>query len=110
MKTLNGLQTNAAVLEEASKSGTARQRRSRELSRVVDFLKRIGLKTSDLDRLNAIHITGTKGKVCFVVNLSDIFIECLHCNPGLRVCYIRENSSNVWIEDRILLVSLVLEG
>ncbi|XP_064395297.1 folylpolyglutamate synthase, mitochondrial-like [Halichondria panicea] len=61
VETLNGLQTNASVLEKVSKSATG-QRRSRELHEVVTFLKRIGLETSNLDQLNAIHVTGTKGK------------------------------------------------
>lgn len=62
MATLNSLQTNAAVLEEARKDNN-RERRSNELWRMYEFLERVGLQAKDLDTLNAIHVTGTKGKV-----------------------------------------------
>ncbi len=77
METLNGLQTNAAVLEKVSKSATG-QRRSRELHEVVTFLKRIGLDTSNLDQLNAIHVTGTKGKVEFSKNYVLYMVYIAH--------------------------------
>ncbi|KIY49346.1 FolC bifunctional protein [Fistulina hepatica ATCC 64428] len=55
---LNTLQSNAAALEAARASG----RRSNELYMMVDYLERLGYSTSDLNKLNVIHITGTKGK------------------------------------------------
>ena len=71
VETLNGLQTNAAFLEKASKSKPD-ERRPREMHEVITFLERIGLETSDLDRLNAIHVTGTKGKVLFHCSLCSV--------------------------------------
>ncbi|KZT12772.1 FolC bifunctional protein [Laetiporus sulphureus 93-53] len=57
---LNSLQSNAAALEAVRASGG----RLSELAipEMVEYLNRIGYSTSDLNRLNVIHITGTKGK------------------------------------------------
>ncbi|XP_070845393.1 folylpolyglutamate synthase, mitochondrial-like [Chaetodon trifascialis] len=57
--TLNTLQTNASALEQV------RQERSHpqlQLQAMIGFLERAGLTVEDLDRLNIIHVTGTKGK------------------------------------------------
>ncbi|OBZ76075.1 Folylpolyglutamate synthase [Grifola frondosa] len=57
---LNSLQSNAAVLEALRASGG----RSSEFAipEMLEYLGRIGYSPSDLNRLNVIHITGTKGK------------------------------------------------
>jgi len=61
---LNSLQTNASVLEQVRQERRARGRlHSAELSKMLQYLERTGLKVEDLDRMNAIHVTGTKGKV-----------------------------------------------
>ncbi|KAI8903948.1 Mur ligase, partial [Powellomyces hirtus] len=57
---LNGLQTNARLLEALRKSGQAMNQRS--IPEMRQFIERLGYKVSDLDRLNAIHVAGTKGK------------------------------------------------
>lgn len=57
---LNSLQSNAATIEAIRKSG----RTVNELNEpeMTEYLERIGHKKSDLDGINIIHITGTKGK------------------------------------------------
>ncbi|KAI9466907.1 Mur ligase [Lactarius psammicola] len=57
---LNTLQSNAATLEAVKASGG----RNSELTipEMVDYLDRIGYKREDLNSLNIIHVTGTKGK------------------------------------------------
>ncbi|XP_033503368.1 folylpolyglutamate synthase, mitochondrial [Epinephelus lanceolatus] len=57
--TLNTLQTNASCLEQV------RQERSNpqlQLQAMRGFLERSGLTVEELDHLNIIHVTGTKGK------------------------------------------------
>ncbi|WFC99224.1 tetrahydrofolate synthase [Malassezia yamatoensis] len=57
---LNSLQSNAATIEAIRKSGkTVNELNEPEM---VEYLARIGHPRSALDRLNALHITGTKGK------------------------------------------------
>ncbi|KAF9969229.1 Folylpolyglutamate synthetase [Actinomortierella ambigua] len=57
---LNGLQTNFAVLEAVRKSGGSINTHS--LGEVIAFVERAGYKPEDLNDLNFIHVTGTKGK------------------------------------------------
>ncbi|KAK4050744.1 Folylpolyglutamate synthetase [Microbotryomycetes sp. JL221] len=57
---LNSLQSNAQVIESIRKSGG--KGGEHQMVEGVEYLKRIGYKPSDLDRLNVLHITGTKGK------------------------------------------------
>ncbi|XP_025915563.1 folylpolyglutamate synthase, mitochondrial [Apteryx rowi] len=59
IRTLNTLQTNASYLEQVKRErGDPRA----QLEAMKGFLERSGLKVEDLDRLNIIHVTGTKGK------------------------------------------------
>ncbi|SPO28116.1 related to tetrahydrofolylpolyglutamate synthase (met6+) [Ustilago trichophora] len=57
---LNSLQSNAATIEALRKSGG--RLLDFAIPEMVEYLQRIGYTTSDLNRLNVIHITGTKGK------------------------------------------------
>lgn len=57
---LNGLQTNASVLEEIRRTGD--QNPGARLAAFRQCAEGIGLQGSRLDQLNAIHVTGTKGK------------------------------------------------
>ncbi|KAH9938593.1 FolC bifunctional protein [Fomitopsis serialis] len=57
---LNSLQSNAATLE-ALRTGKSRMD-SLAIPEMVEYLGRIGYTAKDLNRLNVIHITGTKGK------------------------------------------------
>ncbi|KAM3589014.1 Folylpolyglutamate synthetase [Umbelopsis sp. WA50703] len=55
-----GLQTNAATLDALRKAGPRMNDKS--LPEMRDYLRRIGYKPTDLNKLNLIHVTGTKGK------------------------------------------------
>ncbi|KAG2184171.1 hypothetical protein INT44_009186 [Umbelopsis vinacea] len=55
-----GLQTNAAVLDALRKAGPRMNDKS--LPEMRDYLRRIGYEPKDLDCMNIIHVTGTKGK------------------------------------------------
>uniref|UniRef100_A0A3P8YY72 Folylpolyglutamate synthase n=1 Tax=Esox lucius TaxID=8010 RepID=A0A3P8YY72_ESOLU len=57
--TLNTLQTNASLLEQVRRE---RGNPQLQLQAMRGFLERAGLSVEDLDHLNIIHVTGTKGK------------------------------------------------
>ncbi|XP_039177373.1 folylpolyglutamate synthase, mitochondrial isoform X3 [Crotalus tigris] len=59
IRTLNTLQTNASYLEQVKKERGDPQL---QLQAMAGFLERTGLKVEDLNQLNIIHVTGTKGK------------------------------------------------
>ncbi|KAM6431555.1 folylpolyglutamate synthase, mitochondrial isoform 2-T2 [Liasis olivaceus] len=59
IRTLNTLQTNASYLEQVKRERGDPQM---QLQAMSVFLERTGLKVEDLDQLNIIHVTGTKGK------------------------------------------------
>ncbi|KXN86406.1 Folylpolyglutamate synthase [Leucoagaricus sp. SymC.cos] len=57
---LNSLQSNAATLEAVRASGGRLSESA--IPEMLEYLERIGYSPSDLNALNVIHITGTKGK------------------------------------------------
>ncbi|XP_044029689.1 folylpolyglutamate synthase, mitochondrial isoform X2 [Siniperca chuatsi] len=57
--TLNTLQTNASALEQVRRE---RSHPQLQLQAMRAFLERAGLTVEELDHLNIIHVTGTKGK------------------------------------------------
>ncbi|XP_029025716.1 folylpolyglutamate synthase, mitochondrial [Betta splendens] len=57
--TLNTLQTNASALEQVRRE---RSNPEVQLQAMKGFLKRAGITVKELDHLNIIHVTGTKGK------------------------------------------------
>ncbi|KAF9403389.1 Folylpolyglutamate synthetase [Mortierella sp. AD011] len=57
---LNGLQTNFAVLEAVRNSGGSSNRNA--IPEMINYVQRSGYNPEDMDELNLIHVTGTKGK------------------------------------------------
>ncbi|KAJ7276543.1 FolC bifunctional protein [Mycena haematopus] len=57
---LNSLQSNAAVLEQVRASGGRSS--AFAIPEMIEYLNIISYKPADLNALNVIHITGTKGK------------------------------------------------
>ncbi|CAN9504754.1 unnamed protein product [Ophioblennius macclurei] len=57
--TLNTLQTNASALEQVR---LERGLPELQLQAMISFLNRAGMTVEELDHLNIIHVTGTKGK------------------------------------------------
>ncbi|KAJ7409816.1 Folylpolyglutamate synthase, mitochondrial [Pitangus sulphuratus] len=76
VRMLNTLQTNASYLEQVKRERGDPQV---QLEAMRGFLERSGLKVEDLDRLNIIHVTGTKGK-----GSACAFTERILRNCGLK--------------------------
>ncbi|KAM4695810.1 folylpolyglutamate synthase, mitochondrial isoform 2-T2 [Rhinophrynus dorsalis] len=76
IRTLNTLQTNASYLEQVKRMRNDPQE---QLQMMRTFLERSGLQVEDLDQLNIIHVTGTKGK-----GSTCAFTEQILRNYGLK--------------------------
>ncbi|KLT38982.1 FolC bifunctional protein [Cutaneotrichosporon oleaginosum] len=60
IRLLNTCQSNAATIEAIRKSGGRLNEWG--IKEMLDYLRRIGYQPDDLNKLNVVHITGTKGK------------------------------------------------
>ncbi|KAL0091121.1 Mur ligase [Phycomyces blakesleeanus] len=76
---INSLQTNASLLEKLRKAGP----RANELSlpEMRDYFKRIGYEVKTFDKLNVIHVTGTKGKGSTSAITQSILRNCSDEKP-----------------------------
>ncbi|KAB8265910.1 Mur ligase [Aspergillus pseudonomiae] len=72
---LNSLQTNFAVVQQLRESGDRRQMNLRSLPETIEWLRRIGYQPSDLNRLNPVHVAGTKGKGSTSAFISSILSQ-----------------------------------
>ncbi|KAG6911229.1 hypothetical protein DXG01_003096 [Tephrocybe rancida] len=78
---LNSLQSNAAALEAARASGSSRLSEF-AIPEMLEYLGRIGYTPKDLNALNVIHITGTKGKGSTSAFTNSILCHAL---PNARI-------------------------
>uniref|UniRef100_A0A8C5URC6 Folylpolyglutamate synthase n=1 Tax=Microcebus murinus TaxID=30608 RepID=A0A8C5URC6_MICMU len=76
VRMLNTLQTNAGYLEQVKRQRGDPQT---QLEAMEQYLARSGLQVEDLDGLNIIHVTGTKGK-----GSTCAFTECILRSYGLK--------------------------
>ncbi|XP_006460222.1 hypothetical protein AGABI2DRAFT_150186 [Agaricus bisporus var. bisporus H97] len=77
---LNSLQSNAATLEAVRASGGRLSEFA--IPEMLEYLERIGYFPDDLNKLNIIHITGTKGK-----GSTSAFVNSIlqHTKPSWKV-------------------------
>ncbi|GAB7355800.1 hypothetical protein MBLNU459_g6477t1 [Dothideomycetes sp. NU459] len=57
---LNTLQSNFSVVDAIRKSGRGMNKNA--IPEMIEWVRRLGYEPSDFDKLNAIHVAGTKGK------------------------------------------------
>ncbi|XP_075865174.1 folylpolyglutamate synthase, mitochondrial isoform X2 [Microcebus murinus] len=81
VRMLNTLQTNAGYLEQVKRQRGDPQT---QLEAMEQYLARSGLQVEDLDGLNIIHVTGTKGK-----GSTCAFTECILRSYGLKTGFFR---------------------
>ncbi|XP_066994340.2 folylpolyglutamate synthase, mitochondrial isoform X2 [Anabrus simplex] len=63
VKTLNSLQTNAALLQEYMNGGQrSHAEQTKKMEETLKYLSRCGVTLEQLDDLSVIHVSGTKGK------------------------------------------------
>ncbi|KAK5074144.1 hypothetical protein LTS08_005103 [Lithohypha guttulata] len=72
---LNSLQTNFAIVDAIRKSG--RKMNEQAIPEMVEWCRKIGYQPSDFDKLNTIHIAGTKGKGSTSAFISSILTKYL---------------------------------
>ncbi|KAF1343600.1 Mur ligase [Delphinella strobiligena] len=92
---LNTLQSNFSIVDAIRKSGKGMNQNA--IPEMIQWVKRIGYEPSDFDKLNAIHVAGTKGKGSTSSFVSSIISQCdrspankvgLYTSPHLR--FVRE--------------------
>ncbi|KAG8532987.1 uncharacterized protein KY384_001769 [Bacidia gigantensis] len=72
---LNSLQSNYAAVQSVRQNIEAKNRTA--IPEMVEYVRRLGYEPSDLDRLNPIHIAGTKGKGSTSAFISSILCQYL---------------------------------
>ncbi|KAG8880255.1 Folylpolyglutamate synthetase [Tulasnella sp. 331] len=77
---LNSLQSNAATIAAIRASG--QRNTDFAIPEMIEYLGRIGYKPEDLNRLNVIHVTGTKGKGSTCAFVDSILRQSV---PGWKI-------------------------
>lgn len=92
---LNTLQSNFATIDAVRKSGI--NRNSMLMPEMIEWVRRIGYKPSDFNKLNVIHVTGTKGKgstCAFVQSIINQYkVPILLSSPSLNAA--QNNNGNI---------------
>ncbi|KAK1777986.1 Mur ligase [Copromyces sp. CBS 386.78] len=78
---LNSLQTPFAVIEARRKAGIRPDAHSVKEMRA--YLARIGYSSQDLDRLNIVHVAGTKGKGSTCAFVDSLLTRHQRTHPGI---------------------------
>lgn len=74
---LNALQSNVITLQKIRKKREVMQ--GMNLAETLNYLKQLDIKLEDIDRLNPIHVSGTKGK-----GSTCAFVECILRHLGFK--------------------------
>ncbi|KAI9370312.1 Mur ligase [Aspergillus egyptiacus] len=84
MAALNSLQSNFSIVQEFNKPETRHALNLRSLPESIEWLRRLGYQPSDLNRLNPIHVAGTKGKGSTSSFISSILYQytASQCSPA----------------------------
>ncbi|KAF4549638.1 Folylpolyglutamate synthase-like protein [Elsinoe fawcettii] len=80
VQALNTLQSNFQIVDAIRKSGRGMNQNA--IPEMIEWTRRIGYEPKDLDKLNAVHVAGTKGKGSTSAFISSILHQ--HRNSGPR--------------------------
>jgi len=105
IETLNTLQSNAALITKIKKedAGRRKQFQQNSLPEMEKLLARIDIEVDDLDQLNIVHISGTKGKGSVAS-----FCESILRHSGLKTGFY-SSPHMIEVRERIRLNGLPLE-
>ncbi|GMG21500.1 unnamed protein product [Ambrosiozyma monospora] len=87
---LNSLQSNFATIQAVRQSGKTRNEML--IPEMVEWTRRIGYEPSDFNKLNVIHVTGTKGKGSTCAFVQSILSQ--YRTPPVGVASSRSNSAS----------------
>lgn len=76
---LNSLQSNFASLEAKRKLGPSVDKNEYSIKVVYEYIRRLGYSPKDFNKLNVIHVTGTKGKGSTCAFVESILLQ--YCQP-----------------------------
>ncbi|KAF2721827.1 FolC bifunctional protein [Polychaeton citri CBS 116435] len=79
---LNTLQSNFSIVDAIRKSGRGMNKNA--IPEMIEWCRRIGYEPSDFDKLNPIHIAGTKGKGSTSSFVSSILSEYLPSRASIN--------------------------
>ncbi|KAF2148705.1 putative tetrahydrofolylpolyglutamate synthase [Myriangium duriaei CBS 260.36] len=80
VQALNTLQTNFQIVDAIRKSG--RGVNANAIPEMIEWCRRAGYEPSDLNKLNAIHVAGTKGKGSTSAFISSILNQYRNAGSG----------------------------
>ncbi|GME83692.1 unnamed protein product [Ambrosiozyma monospora] len=87
---LNSLQSNFATIQAVRQSGKTRNEML--IPEMIEWTRRIGYEPSDFNKLNVIHVTGTKGKGSTCAFVQSILSQ--YRTPPVGVVSSRSNSTS----------------
>ncbi|KAF7559376.1 hypothetical protein G7046_g4772 [Stylonectria norvegica] len=100
---LNSLQTPFAVLEARRKAGLKPDAAS--IKEMRAYLRRIGYTPADLDRLNIVHVAGTKGKGSTCAFVDSVLSQYQHTHSSPRKTGLFISPHLIAVRERIRLNS-----
>ncbi|EAS30042.3 FolC protein [Coccidioides immitis RS] len=80
---LNSLQSNYSIVQKIRKSGGRMNEQA--MTEMVEWCEKVGYKPSDFNKLNVIHIAGTKGKGSTCAFISSILSQYAHLQTSQGV-------------------------
>ncbi|PWZ03693.1 FolC bifunctional protein [Testicularia cyperi] len=108
IEALNSLQSNAATIEAIRKSGG--RMNDFAIPEMLEYLARIGYQPSDLNRLNVVHITGTKGKGSTSAFVDSLFRQLSQSSPSPVKIGLYTSPHMTSVRERIRINSLPISN
>lgn len=75
VEALNRLQTNFSVIEQIKSQGDP-VRDEDLVPEMIEWIRRVGYEPKEFDKMNVLHVTGTKGKGSTCAFIQSILLQC----------------------------------